>query len=420
MTYKTYNCNTFNVYTIKTDKFKTCHMEILFSKKINKETIYEDNFLTDILTENTKKYSTKDLEIRLEDLYRTVLYSVVSKTGNMLNSSFVLDFINPEYIDEEDYLENVLKLPFEALENPNVCNSEWDLKTFNILKDKIIKEIKAIEENSLKISIRHALKAMDKDSITSISSLGTLEDIEKITPATLYKRYQAFFKEHACNIFIIGNLDMDKVVSIIRKYYHNRIISDTKINIEYTNKLKKRVTKVVEDSNFIQSNLIMIYNLDNLTKFEKDTVFNVFNYILGSGGLTSKLYEALREKNSLCYSLFSNYLKNDNLLVIGVSLDKANVKKAISLIKKCLKEMIHGDFSEEMITDAKTNLCLSYDLTMDNNMALINNYVFEVLNDLPPIPERREALKKVSKEDLMNVAKKLKLNTIYVLNGGNK
>ena len=45
MTYKTYNCNTFNVYTLKTDRFKTCHMEIMFSKKINKDTVYEDNFL---------------------------------------------------------------------------------------------------------------------------------------------------------------------------------------------------------------------------------------------------------------------------------------------------------------------------------------------------------------------------------------
>ena len=36
MIYKTYNNKTYNIYTIKTDKFKTCHMEIVFRNNINK------------------------------------------------------------------------------------------------------------------------------------------------------------------------------------------------------------------------------------------------------------------------------------------------------------------------------------------------------------------------------------------------
>ena len=34
MIYKVYKNNTYNIYTVKTDKFKTCHMEIVFRNNI--------------------------------------------------------------------------------------------------------------------------------------------------------------------------------------------------------------------------------------------------------------------------------------------------------------------------------------------------------------------------------------------------
>lgn len=37
MKYKTYNCNSFNVHTIKTDKFKTSHVEVIFRDIANKD-----------------------------------------------------------------------------------------------------------------------------------------------------------------------------------------------------------------------------------------------------------------------------------------------------------------------------------------------------------------------------------------------
>ena len=39
MEYKNYKYDTYTLYTIKTDKFKTCHLEIIFKNKINKEEI---------------------------------------------------------------------------------------------------------------------------------------------------------------------------------------------------------------------------------------------------------------------------------------------------------------------------------------------------------------------------------------------
>ena len=143
----------------------------------------------------------------------------------------------------------------------------------------------------------------------------------------------------------------------------------------------------------------------------------VFNYIFGSSGLTSKLYKKIREENSLCYNISTLYLKYDELIAIHISLDTANVKKAISLVKKCLKEMQTGEFLDSDLEDAKKSISLALDLTSDNNSSLLNNYVFHEFDNLPLIDERKKSLAKLTKEDVVNVSRKLKLNTIYVLKG---
>ena len=161
----------------------------------------------------------------------------------------------------------------------------------------------------------------------------------------------------------------------------------------------------------------MIYNIGELPEVERHVTMQVFNYIFGSGGLTSKLYKRIREENSLCYNISTLYLKYDELLVIHISLDTANVKRAVSMVKKCLKEMQTGDFLDSDLEDAKKSISLALDLTSDNNSSLLNNYVFHEFDNLPLIDERKKSLAKLTKEDVVNVSKKLKLNTIYVLKG---
>ncbi len=418
MIYKMYKCNSFNVHTLKTDKFKTSHIEIIFRKPIIKEELGSYSFLMDLLMESSLKYpKRKDLIVKFEELYRTSIYGTTVKTGNVLNSNIIVDFINPEYIDDKNYLEEVIKLPFELLQQPNVINEEFDLKTFNIVKERLKREIKSIADNAFKVSIKKAFETMDKDSPSSYSLYGTISELDRITPASLYKVYKRFFKENVCDIFIIGNLDMDEVVTLIKKYFKHRYINDTKLMLKVDNKVKKKEVIASDTSDNIQANMVMIYNTKNLTPVEKNITFQVFNYIFGSGGLTSKLYQKIREENSLCYSINSMYLKYDELLVIHVSLENSNVKKAINLINKCLKEMAVGNFTNEDIEDAINNLCISLDLAYDNNVSLLNNYVFNYFDNLPLIDERKEMLLKTTKEDIVSLVKKIKLNTIFTLKG---
>lgn len=421
MKYKTYNCNSFNVHTIKTDKFKTSHVEVIFRDIANKDEMGAYSFLADMLSQSSKTYPRKkDLITRFEELYKIIVYATTLRVGNVLDFHVSLDFINPDYINDKNYVEEVIKTLFDIIENPNVTNDEFDLKTFNIVKERLKREINSLKENPMKQSIKEAFKAMNADTPTSYELLGNLESLEKITPSSLYKTYKNLRKNFKVDIFLIGNLEMDDTVSLIKKYFKNRYIIENKLNLMVDNKEIKRLVVKSMASDNVQANLVMIFNLKKLTEIEKNITFNVFNYLYGSGGLTSKLYQSIREKNSLCYAISSMYLKYDKLLLVHISLEQANVKKATSLVKKELKNMQVGNFTEEELKDAINNMIVSLDMAQDNNVSIINNYVFHVFDNLPMPEERVEMFKNIKKEDVINVAKKVKLNTVFTLEGRNK
>ena len=419
MEYRKYDCKSYNIHTVKTDKFKTVRMEIIFSREVEKEKMPVFTFLCDLLTDCSKYYQRrKDIAIRLEELYKANFYGVTNKVGNLFTSSFIIEFIAPKFINEKDYLKEVLTFPFQVINNPKVKTREFDITNFNIVKRRMKEEIESIKENSDKLAIINALKTMDETSPSSFKVLGTLDDLERITPSSLYDAYEELFNHSNCDIFVIGDINTDEVTNIIKENFKNRVIKLSRPSIEVNNESRKKVIEHNEDSNFVQSTLVMIYNINSLDKKIKNTSFHVFNYILGSGGISSKLYKNLRTDNSLCYGVRSLYLKYDGLLIVEVSLDKTNVKLAEKLIKKCINEMVKGDYSDNEIEDAKKNLTFSLKMGLDNNVSILNNYVFNVFDNLPLIDERIELINKTTREDLMKCGESLSLNTIYVQNAG--
>ena len=85
MEYKIYSFNNYRIHTIKTDKFKNCSMEVMFTKKLQKEEITINNVLTDILVASTKNYkSRRDIEL-MTPLSVPTLNDQKVRKANMLN-----------------------------------------------------------------------------------------------------------------------------------------------------------------------------------------------------------------------------------------------------------------------------------------------------------------------------------------------
>ncbi len=418
MEYRKFEYPSFNLYTVKTNRFKTCQMEIIFKDEARKEDVLLKTFLADIMSDCSSKYHTrKEVAKELEELYQASFYGLTNKTGNLLMTSFILNFLNPKFVSDKDYLEKVLSLPFEMILNPAILDKEFDIKNFNIVKNRLYDEILSVGENINRVSLKKALGELDSNSPSSYGVLGTISDLEAVSPKSLAEAYQKLLNS-SCDIFIVGSLDMDLVANIIFKYFKNPVVKTRELPSLYvSNKQPKKVKKVSEQSKFLETNLVNIYSIVNPSEKERVTTLHFYNYLLGGGGLNTKLYQLLREKNSLCYGVKSVYLKYDNLLVIQTSINKKDVNKAQKLIRQAFKEMKMGEFSDEEIENAKENFIFSLNLSLDNQAGILNNYVFNVLDNLPLIEDRIKMIEEVTKEEIMAVANKIKPNISFVLEG---
>ena len=109
------------------------------------------------------------------------------------------------------------------------------------------------------------------------------------------------------------------------------------------------------------------------------------------------------------------YLKYDSLVMIKTSLAKENTQKAIKLIEACLKDMQGGKFTLEEIEDAKKSLLFGTKVSLDSIYSITDNYVFHIYDDISFLEDRFKDFKTVSKDEIIALAKKLKINTIYTL-----
>ena len=419
MIYKKYEHPNYNVMGIKTDKYKNCIIEVVFRKNIKKHDLANRILLADTMCYSSKNYPLKkDLAIKCQDLYDASISASVHRLGNSLETSFDCSFIAPKYINEEDYLEEVIKLLFEVIFYPNTINNSFDTKSFNTIKNILLNGIKNIKEDPNKVAISNALNISFKDTPASYGMIDEYDYLNDITSDSLYKIYEEMLNNDLCDIFIIGDLDVKKANDLISKYFNNKVIKTTDVNTYIKPKLPKKVITKEEEGSFVQSNLIMIYNIKDLEKKDLQITPYIFNNIFGNGSLSSKLFKYLREENSLCYGVNCMYLRFDGILIIKVSLAYENIKKAVKLIKKALNEMVKGKFSDEELVDAKKSGVFSVKVSEDYIGNLFNNYIFNYYDDFPLPDDRIKLIKELNKEDISKFASSLKLNSIYILKEG--
>ena len=417
MKYDIFENDTYNLYTIETDKFKSAHMEVIFRTPVTKENITYLSLLASVLMENSKKYPTRKLLARqLSDLYNANIYTVNSRVGGVILTNFVLDFLDPKYTDKET-LEKSIEMLFEMILNPNARDGEFDEVTFERIKRRVKLDIDALKEDPKQASILNAFKELDSSDVRSFNASGDAEILDSITPRKLFKFYEDFLENSSRDIYIIGNLDMKEINRISRRYAKFLSIPTAKANIYLDEVNHKKARSAVKNCELTQTNLVELYSLNCLSEYEMNYVMPLFNMIFGSGSLESKLYKALRGENGLCYNVSTFYQKYDKVLIVHTAIDEDNTKLTLKLIKDGLKSMLKGDITREELDNVKELVITSLNLILDSPDRLIDMYLFKNIAALPDIEERIDEFKKVTVRDLEVVAKKIHLIMTYRMRG---
>jgi predicted Zn-dependent peptidase len=366
----------------------------------------------------SKKYDTKSKIATIgEELYGSRISASFNIIGNTTEFIFTLEFLNPKYT-EEKYLNESLDFLYEVIFNPNIEDNGFKKEYFDILVKENLSYIESIKDNpNLFASIEYS-KKMYKGTPGEYFSLPSKEELLNATPQDLYLYYKKLFSgEFKTDIVVYGE-QYPNIEKNIEEKFKNLKTNNDEISLSIKHKYKNEIKEYKDTLPYNQSKLYMGYRLNELDYHEMNHVLKVYNTILGTMN-DSILFNIVREKNSLCYSIGSYYSKYNPSLTIYAGINKDNYEKTILLIKECMEMMKDEKVIESCFESAKKTINTYLNNYYDDCFSQINKYYYDQFEKTDDIETYRENINKVTIEEIIELNKKISLSTIYFLEGDN-
>lgn len=417
MNYKKIEMGSYNLHVINTNKFKKIKVRVNLKHKIKKENITKRNLLSEILVQSNQNYKNqRELLIETENLYNMGISSKTSLVGNYATITFEGSFLNEKYT-EKGYLEKSLKFFFDILFKPDIQNNKFNEESFNISYEKLKEDILSIKDSPKNYSLVKMFENMDKKAFYSYNPVGYLEDLENLTSSDLTDYYYEVIKSDIVDIFVIGEVDIneikDKMTDLVKI---NTLKKPSETHFSKPSKFRKNPKTYKEKLDIHQSKLVLGCKIKELNDFEIKYVSLIYNSIFGSG-VDSRLFKNIREKNSLCYYVYSQLKILSNIMYINLGIDKKDFKKAVKLIKSELIKM--KNITAEELEKAKISFVNACNLMYDSPNSIINAYLAKEYFDSDLIEEKIVKIGEVTIDDVVNFSNKICLDTIFLLEGGN-
>ena len=420
MNYKKINIkNGITLHEINTEKFKVNSIAVFLTTPLNRENVTKNALIPAVLRRGSKTLKTQEeISKKLEDMYGASFNCGLDKNGDNQVLKFYMETINDNFLPNSS--ENILRQSLESLLEivfcPIIENSsfkkEYVIQEKNNLKQRIEGKI----DNKASYALDRCIEEMYKDKPYGLYKFGYIEDLEDINEENLYQYYKELIEKCKIDIFVSGIVG-DELKDIIE---NNNSIMGLKDREAIFNLLDSPVKEKVEEKiieekmDVTQGKLNIGLDLDLKDEKEKyDAV--LYNSILG-GSANSKLFQNVREKAHLCYVASSSYLKHKSNIFVKCGIEIENYEKALELIRKQIDDMEKGDFTEEEIENAKKGIIAQLKTIDDEQDTQITYYFGQELTSNPiSVEDYTTKIQSVGKEDIINVAKKVSINTVYFL-----
>lgn len=406
------------LHEIETDKFKTNLIAIFLSMPISKETVTKNALISAVLRRGSKNMPTQEkISQELEEMYGASFDCGLDKMGDNHILKFYLESINDNFIPQatENLLKSGIEKILEIVFNPLVENDAFKKEYVEQEKENIKRIIEGKSDNKAGYALERCIEEMYKDKPYGLYKYGYIEDLKAITPKELYDYYKLMISQCKIDIFISGNVKNLKEILEKNENIKKLQERDAKYKI---NKLEEKEDieeqEIIEEMDVVQGKITIGLDVHLKNEEQKYHVM-LYNAILG-GTANSKMFQEVREKASLAYTASSSYVKYKSNIFIKCGIEIKNYKKTMEIIRKQLEDMKNGVFSDEDILNAKNGIISGIKGIADEQDTEITYFFGQELTDSKTsLDEYIKKIQKVTKEEIIEIAKAVTINTIYFL-----
>ena len=407
---------------IRTEQFKTDFLSSVLLTQLRRETAADNAVLPYVLRRGTTFLpDMAAVSARLDGLYGASLEPSVRKLGEIQAVGFRAQFMSDRFLPgETDVFHDMVELLSDLWLSPNTRGGLLLPDYVDSEREKLIDRIEAVKNDRPAWARRRLVENMCAYEDYAVDALGGAEEAKSIQYVKLTRSYRALLSSAPMEFFYCGSRSGREVADALKEAFlrlpRGEIDLDLGTDIRM-NSLEEEPRTFVEEMDVTQGSLCMGFRLGGCMEDPDEAAIRVFNAVYG-GSVTSRLFEIIREKMSLCYYIYSSVDPLKGLMLVSAGIDFEQFEAVREGVTAQLESLRRGEISPEELDAAKKDVASGLRTVSDSPAALEGFSLRETILGLDITPDILAALAEdVTAEQVAGIARGVELDAVYFLKG---
>jgi predicted Zn-dependent peptidase len=409
------------LHVMPTKRFKTYQFTLYVGVPLSDADVTRTALLPFVLRRGTAATpETRAFRERLDDLYGAGFGFDVMKRGDSHVIVFQLEVLQDRFARGagESLLAAGMRLLGEVVTQPALENGAFLPNYVDTEKTTVRKRLEAIVNDKIRYAAERCIEEMCAGEAYRLNALGKIEDLPRLTPETLHAYYAEWLKRASFDLYVTGDTTLDEASALAAESFRLPDGAPGTYPKPADCGSAGEVKTVVERMDVTQGKLNMGLRIGVRYADDDYPAALMYNGILGAFP-HSKLFINVRERASLAYYAASRYDGHKGILTIQSGIEIANFERASAIIREQLDAMARGDISELELSQTRAMITGQLRELRDSAPEMIAFHFNGVLSgrsrDADELIRQIEA---VTRDDIVRVAERVKLDTIYFLRDG--
>lgn len=358
------------------------------------------------------------LNQKLCQLYGAFLSCDVSKFGAAQVLDVAISGVDDRFtLDKAPMVAQCAQLLADVLLEPNLVDGVFPQKDVALERQQIIDTIESQINDKRSYAMSRCCSIMCEGESLAIEKYGYIEDAEKITPESAAAAYRQLLETAQIEIMFVGCGDPAIAKEIFTKAFAGVSRHPAPLPKVETALEASKVKEVTDQLDVAQSKLVLGFRTGGTSSPRELMALRLMVALYG-GTPNSRLFMYVREKLSLCYYCAARVDRLTGLMYVDSGVEKANKQKAYDEILRQLQVVREGGFTDEELE--ATRLIMKTSLgRIGDVQGLINEwYMAQIIAGTCVSPEEElELVDQVTREEIIQAANKVTLDTVYFLTG---
>lgn len=407
---------------VQTDKFKTGTLSVLLLTALDADTASKNALLPSVLRRGTAFHpDMAQIDAALADLYGAEIVPLVQKKGEVQCLGFRAVFVDDDFLPPgTDVLERVASLLGEMLLMPNTRGGQLLAEYADGERENLAEEIRALVNDRQRYAAERLWARMCEGERYGVGRLGSLSAVKRITAHGLTRQYRQVLASAPAEVIYCGAADPERVERAVT-YAMQALPRTGEFPLPQTQPgpVPASVRQFTEKKDVEQGQLAVGFRLERLPETERElAVLRVLNALYG-GSVTSRLFQNVRERLSLCYDVVSAADAHKGVLAAFAGIDPGSRDAALAEILRQMDSLRDGEIGDAELTAAKLDVIRELRALADDPLRLADYCLDAALHGMLCAPEDLAALADtVGAEDAAAAARGMRTDAVYFLTGG--